>query len=52
MDSIFNKDWPIVYALLLLTAVLTVIGILLTDLLYAWADPRVKLANQTSSTNG
>ena len=46
IESIYAKDWPIVYALLLMTAILTITGILLSDLMYAWADPRVKLANK------
>lgn len=52
IDSILSKDWPIVYALLLLTAVLTVVGILLADLLYAWVDPRVQLGPQKQNANG
>ncbi|MEL7250605.1 MAG: ABC transporter permease [Bacteroidota bacterium] len=51
-DSIINEDWPVVYALLLLTAILTVLGILLADLLYAWADPRVQLDTQNQGANG
>lgn len=51
-DSILSKDWPIVYALLLLTAILTVFGILLADLLYAWVDPRVQLGQQKHQVNG
>jgi peptide/nickel transport system permease protein len=51
INSIYGKDWPIVYALLLLTAVLTITGILLADLLYAWADPRVQLHRQSSSNH-
>lgn len=46
IESIYTKNWPIVYALLLMTAVLTIAGILFSDLLYAWADPRVKLSNK------
>lgn len=42
IDSIIRKDWPVVYAILMLSAVLTMLGILLADLLYAWADPRVR----------
>ena len=52
LDSIYNKDWPVVYALLLITAILTVIGILIADLLYAWVDPRVQLGRQNQNTNG
>jgi peptide/nickel transport system permease protein len=43
LQSIGEQDWPVVYALLLLLAVATILGILLADLLYAWADPRVRL---------
>ena len=42
IESIFSQDWPVVYAVLLLSAVLTIIGLFLADLLYAWADPRVR----------
>lgn len=51
INSIYARDWPIVYALLLLTAVLTIIGILLADLLYAWADPRVQLNRQNQEAH-
>lgn len=50
--SIFAKDWPVVYTLLLLTAVMTTIGILLADLLYAWADPRIQLSNTKNNAHG
>lgn len=40
-DSILSKDWPIVYTVLMIAAVLTMLGNLIGDLLYAWADPRV-----------
>ena len=43
IESIQNKDWPVVYALLFMTALLTIAGILLADMLYAWADPRLRL---------
>lgn len=42
LDAIFAQDWPVVYAVLVLTAVLTMLGLLLSDLLYAWLDPRVR----------
>ena len=51
INSILSKDWPIVYALLLLTSILTIIGILLADLLYAWADPRVQLNQQNQEAH-
>lgn len=42
MRSILQYDWPVVYTLLLLVATLTILGLLLADLLYAWADPRTR----------
>ncbi len=40
-DSIIEKDWPIVYTVLMLTAILAMLGNLIGDMLYAKADPRV-----------
>jgi peptide/nickel transport system permease protein len=42
-DSVLMRDYPVVMALLLLGAILTLIGNLLADLALAWADPRVRL---------
>ncbi|MCB0550886.1 MAG: ABC transporter permease subunit [Phaeodactylibacter sp.] len=41
IDAITQRDWPVVYTVLMLSAILTMAGILIADLLYAWADPRV-----------
>ena len=41
VDAIFDQNWPIVYTVLMLAAIMTMVGILIADLLYAWADPRV-----------
>ncbi len=42
VDAIRQSNWPVVYAILMLGALLTMIGMLVADLLYAWADPRVR----------
>ena len=42
IDAINRQDWPVVYTILMLAAIVTMIGILFADLLYAWADPRVR----------
>ncbi len=42
VNAISTQDWPVVYALLLLASILTIAGILLSDLLYSIADPRVR----------
>lgn len=41
VDAIVDKNWPIVYTVLMLSSIMTMLGILIADLLYAWADPRV-----------
>lgn len=42
VDAIFARDWPVVFAVLMMASVLTVAGLLVSDILYAWADPRVR----------
>lgn len=42
-NSILARDYPVVMALTVVTAVLTLIASLLADILYAFADPRVRL---------
>ncbi|HEU4521853.1 MAG TPA: ABC transporter permease [Thermoanaerobaculia bacterium] len=42
-DSIRGRDYPVVMALTVVTAVMTLLASLLADLLYAVADPRVRL---------
>jgi peptide/nickel transport system permease protein len=41
IGAIGQQDWPVVYAVLMIGALLTMVGILFSDLLYAWADPRI-----------
>ena len=36
-DSIQGSDWQVVYTIIMIASVLTVAGILLADMLYAWA---------------
>ncbi len=40
--AIESKDWPVLYTILMLVAILTMLGNLVADILFAWADPRVK----------
>ena len=44
--AIFEQDWPIVFTILMLSALFTVIGILVADVLYQLFDPRIRLTNQ------
>lgn len=46
VDAINQRDWPVVYTVLMFSAILTMIGILIADVLYAVLDPRVSYSNQ------
>jgi peptide/nickel transport system permease protein len=46
IDAIFQRDWPVVYTVLMLSAILTMVGILVADVLYALTDPRVSYSNK------
>jgi peptide/nickel transport system permease protein len=41
LDSITYRDYPVIMGLTLMFAVLTLVGQLLADILYAFVDPRV-----------
>ncbi len=40
--SILSHDYPVVIAIVTLSALLTIFSYLLADILYAWADPRIR----------
>lgn len=42
LDSINSSDFPTVFTIVMLTALLTMIGYLIADILYALVDPRIK----------
>ncbi|MCB0531744.1 MAG: ABC transporter permease [Lewinellaceae bacterium] len=45
MGSAFaNNDYAVLFAMVMFVSVVTILGNLLADLLYAWADPRVRFA--------
>ena len=46
VDAIFARDWPIVYTVLMLAAILTMAGMLIADILYALVDPRVRYTSK------
>jgi peptide/nickel transport system permease protein len=41
-DSVTSRDFPVVMGILTIGSALTLIGNLIADLAYAWADPRVR----------
>lgn len=44
IDSVVAQDYPVLMALVLLFSVLTIAGYLLSDILYAFFDPRIRLS--------
>jgi len=44
VTSTFNRDYPMIMALILLIAVLWGVTYLLTDVAYTWVDPRVRFS--------
>lgn len=44
LDSIGYRDYPVVMGILMFSAVMVLIGSLLADLLYAAADPRIRVS--------
>lgn len=45
-QSISSQDYPVVITIFLFTGIITMIGFLLSDILYAIADPRISFQNQ------
>ncbi len=42
VDSVFNRDFPVTQATVLIVAVSVIAANLLTDIAYAWLDPRIR----------
>ncbi len=47
-EAVMARDYPVVMALVTIGAVLTMLGNLLADLAYAYADPRIRVGPSTS----
>lgn len=41
-DSVTSRDYPVVMGILMIGSALTLMGNLIADIAYAWADPRVR----------
>ena len=48
-QSIDAKDYPVLIAVFFLTGLITMAGFLISDLLYAVADPRISFSKKTAS---
>jgi peptide/nickel transport system permease protein len=41
-NSLLARDWPVVFPILMFATIVTVLAYMLTDVIYKWADPRIK----------
>jgi peptide/nickel transport system permease protein len=46
-DAVLTRDYPVVMGLLTISAILTLIGNLVADMAYAYADPRIRVEGGT-----
>jgi peptide/nickel transport system permease protein len=46
IDSINGRDYPVVQAIVLLSALSFMASTLIVDILYAWLDPRISYRTQ------
>jgi len=42
VNSVIQRDYPVIMGVVMLSSVAIILGTLLSDVLYAWADPRVR----------
>jgi peptide/nickel transport system permease protein len=42
-EAVLSRDYPVIMALTTISAILTLVGLILSDVLYAVFDPRIKL---------
>lgn len=40
-EAVLSRDYPVVLAIATISALLTLLGLLISDLLYVWVDPRI-----------
>jgi peptide/nickel transport system permease protein len=43
VDSVFQRDFPLVMGSVVVASVMFILGVLFSDLLYVWLDPRIRL---------
>lgn len=47
LDAIYARDYPVIFTVMMFTALLTMLGNLIADILYAFADPRISYTRKT-----
>ncbi len=43
-EAFIRRDYPVLFAIMMIAAALTIMGNLIADVLFAWADPRVRFS--------
>lgn len=46
VEAIFARNYPMVYTVVMLSAILTLLGYLVADILYAVVDPRISYSKK------
>ena len=46
-EAVLSRDYPVVLAIATISALLTLFGLLVSDLLYVWVDPRITYEAET-----
>ena len=47
LDSFLARDFPVIFAIVMLASFMTLVGVLLADIMYQLVDPRVNLQNNS-----
>jgi peptide/nickel transport system permease protein len=48
-EAVFNRDYPLLMGIFTLSALLTLVGILISDFLYTLVDPRIAYARRATA---
>jgi peptide/nickel transport system permease protein len=48
-DAVFTRDYPLLMGIFTLSALLTLVGILISDFLYMLVDPRITYDNRAAA---
>jgi peptide/nickel transport system permease protein len=43
VDAVFQRDFPLVMGSVVVASIFFILGVLLSDILYVWIDPRIRL---------
>jgi peptide/nickel transport system permease protein len=47
LDALYARDYPIIFTVMMFTAILTMLGYLVADILYALVDPRISYTKKS-----